>query len=219
MIRICVFIFLHTISFESFTQGISTRTFDSLSIVKQHKELHELFGFNKLLIKELEYSSLIALSFFNELDSTRIEFRKKSIKTTLNVRPTVSSLFFRKKAKRKYIIRINDNVNTPDITVDEVPFNAQIGLLGHEFCHIVDYQSRNFFQVIGRLFSYTSKKSKERFEKEIDQLTISKGLGWQLYDWSYYVLHTSDATNEYKNFKKQIYLEPDEIISIIEFSH
>ena len=46
-------------------------------------------------------------------------------------------------------------------------------------------------------------------------MTIKRGLGWQLYNWSFYVLYESDAKLEYKEFKKTIYLEPEEISEII----
>jgi hypothetical protein len=124
-------------------------------------------------------------------------------------------LIFRKKSKRKYVVRINNSAKDSIVILDSVPFNASIGLFGHEFNHFVDYSTRNIFGVIGRLIAYSSKKSKEKFEKEIDVMTINRGLGWQLYDWASFVLNESNATEEYKDFKRLIYLEPDEIKALI----
>ena len=143
--------------------------------------------------------------------NTKISFKEAKISTTLNTRPTVGSLLFRKKTNRHYIIRINTKNLDSLVLFNSVPFNAKIGLIGHELSHIVDYSNKGLRKVIGRLTDYGSKKNKELFEKEIDLMTIKKGLGWQLYDWSFYVLNHSIATKDYKDFKEQIYLEPKEI--------
>ncbi len=102
------------------------------------------------------------------------------------------------------------------ILLEDVPFNAQIGLFGHELAHFMDYRNRSFGKVLGRLFSYTSNKRKAHFEKEIDSMTIACGLGWQLHAWSHYVLYESSASVQYKAFKKQVYLTPEEIVVLIE---
>lgn len=104
------------------------------------------------------------------------------------------------------------------IQFNTIPFNAKVGLVGHELAHISDYNKRNFFGIIARLFDYSSKKSKAKFEKEIDISTIKHGLGWQLYDWSYYVLNQSNSSNKYKVFKEATYLTPSQIKSEINTS-
>ncbi len=156
-------------------------------------------------------SFLVAISYFPELANLRIQLKHKKIRTTLNVRPTFGSLVFNRKNNRKYIIRINSSLKDSIITLNEVPSDAQIGLIGHELSHIVDYRTKNFWGVISRAFAYLSKQGKTRFEKEIDGITIKHGLGRALYQWSNYVLHHSDASSKYKLFKSNIYMKPDEI--------
>jgi hypothetical protein len=102
------------------------------------------------------------------------------------------------------------------ITIDEVPFNASIGIFAHEFSHFVDYQNRTFGGVLERLWCYTSKKRKAIYEKEIDSMTVARGLKWQMYDWSYYALFQSKASESYKLFKKNTYLKPKEILEQID---
>ncbi len=189
---------------------------DSSTIISRIDSLNQVFSQNKLFTSELKTEILFSLSYFPELRSTKIIFKEQKIKTTLNTRPTLGSLLFRSKNNRIYVIRINNNVESSDITIDELSTQEKIGILGHEFCHIIDYQSRNFFQIMGRLFSYSTKKSKERFVKEIDMMCINRGLGWYLYCWSNFAVNESDASEKYKEFKREIYLEPEEIISIIE---
>jgi hypothetical protein len=50
------------------------------------------------------------------------------------------------------------------------------------------------------------------YEKEIDSMTVARGLKWQMYDWSYYALFQSKASESYKLFKQKTYLKPKEIL-------
>jgi len=194
----------------------SIRFLDSLSYSTQIDSLEVLFAYDKNIPGEHKLVILLALSYYPELDSSRIFFKEKKIGTTLNTRPTVFSLIFRKKENRKYVIRINNTQKKEKIVLNELPFNASVGLLGHEYAHIMDYRSRRFFGVVKRAFSYLSKKSKSKFEKEIDIYTIERGLGWQLYDLSNFILNKSDATDKYKKFKKRTYLTPEDIKVMID---
>lgn len=177
--------------------------------------LQKQYGYNKEIPRQYQFPVLLALSYFPELDSSRIVFKEAKIKTTLNARPTVGSLLFKNRTKRKYVVRINTTKRDSAVLLQDVPLNAMVGLFGHEFCHFIDYNQKGLFGVIGRLLNYTSKKAKEEFEKEIDQMTIERGLGWQLYDWSFYVLNYSNASTDYRAYKGLFYLEPEEIIELI----
>jgi hypothetical protein len=158
----------------------------------------------------------IAIAYFPELSNARIKIKLTRINTTLNVRPTLGSIIFNSRNNRKYVIRINSSLRDSIITIEEVPFDALIGLFGHELSHISDYRTRNFWRILGRGLAYLSKRKKEIFEKEIDCLAIHHGLGCPLYQWSFYVLSLSDASSKYKLFKRRIYLEPDEIKRLID---
>lgn len=164
-----------------------------------------------------ELAALVALSSYDELEQCKIKFRDTPLKTTASARPTVWSSLFKNPNKRTYIIRVNKHIGDSIIHISDVPFNAQIGLMAHELAHIKDFDQLNVFQLIRRLFSYSSKRKKEAYEKEIDRATIIKGFGWQLYDWSRFVLNQSCATKKYKSFKKGIYLQPEEIKNIIDY--
>jgi hypothetical protein len=188
---------------------------DSLLVVERLDTLRAAYGTNKRFISAVEVPALAALSYYPELKSTRIEFKLAKINTTLNARPTIGSLLFRSRGNRKYVIRLNEQQVDSIIRFQDVPFAGKVGVLGHEFGHLVDYSDRSFFGILGRLLAYTSKKRKAAFEKEIDLLTIQRGLGKELYTWSYYVLYQSNAQATYKAFKAQIYLTPEEILEII----
>lgn len=204
-------------TFFAFNQSVShIELIDSSIYLKKLDSFKQNFSQNKTVLNEYELAIYIALSFYPELSNSRINFKKAKIKTTLNARPTLGSLLFRSKKDRNYVIRINQEIQDSVINFNAIPFNAKVGLLGHEFGHILDYKDKTIFQVTKRLLAYSSKKTKAKFEKEIDMITIKKGLGWQLYAWANYVLNQSNASMKYKAFKKEIYLTPLQILNIIE---
>lgn len=163
---------------------------------------------------ELKTAVYSSLSHYPELQNNSIRFKQARISTTLNARPTLGSLLFRRKENRRYVVRINSRIADSIISVFHLSETAKKGILGHEFAHFADYETRNFWQVLGRAFSYLSKKRKAAFEQSIDTETIKRGLGIELYAWSYYVLYESNATVAYKNFKRETYLTPEEIQTI-----
>ncbi len=192
------------------------RTLDSLAFASRLNSLRENCSYRKTFLPEFETEIISALSYYPELDSTRIVFKEAKIKASLNARPTIGSLLFRRRVNRKYVIRIKPNTGDSVATLSQVGFNGAVGVLGHELNHIIDYSNRSFFGILGRLFNYTNKKGKRRYEGEIDRMTVEKGLGWQLYDWEDYVLNKSIAKAKYKAYKKAVYFSPDELITIIE---
>jgi len=194
---------------------LPVRNFDSLEYVAQIDMLEKQFGTNKKIPEDIKLEVLLTLAYFPELKNSQIKFKKGLISTTLNARPTILSVLFKNKENRNYIVRINKTKKDSMVTYNEVPFNAKIGLLSHEFTHFVDYLDKDIGGVANRLVMYINKHTKRKYEHEIDSLVVRRKLGWQLYDWSYFVLNSSDASKKYKKFKKYTYLEPEEILEIM----
>lgn len=157
----------------------------------------------------------LALSHYPELQGVQIEVSYSPIPTTLQVQPVPGSLFG-KRSKRRYRISINSDEDFEGIFFRDIPFNAKVGLVAHEMGHILDYEHKNFFQINGTALKFLAKGSQMRYEKSIDLLTIYKGLGWQLHDWADYSMIDSYASTDYKQFKKDVYYEPEEIIALME---
>ncbi len=215
-VRYSAFLFLLVASsFATHCQVTQVRSLDSLEFVSRLDTIRTKCTYRKTILPEFETAIYTTLSYFPELDSTRIIFKRAKIKTSLNARPTMGSVLFRKRKNRTYVIRIKPNEGDSVATLDQAGFNAVVGVLGHELNHIVDYSQRGFFGIIGRLLSYTNKMGKRKYEAEIDQMTIDRGLGWQVYDWEDFVLNKSNAKVKYKAYKRSIYYTPEDLLLLI----
>ncbi len=195
-ILIC-FLFLIITFYSSFSQKQNDQTYND-SIIKQ-------FESNKMLIPLFKYQIFKALSHYPELKNTKIVFKYKNIRTSLACRPSLISIFLRKN-KRTYNIFINrDTSKLKNAILLFVPINAQIGVIGHELAHIIDYQHKSIYGIISTGFGYFFTSYKSALEKRVDLIAINHGLKKELIEFSNYVINESNAPTEYKNYKKKIY--------------
>lgn len=176
--------------------------------------LEKEFSTNKTIIKKNKLQILTALSYYPELKENIIVFKEKEISTTMVSRPT-PSLLFRKRKRRIYTIIFNNKKDFEGVFFDELSFNAQIGIIGHELAHIVDYKNRNSLNIIALGIKYFFHSTRIKLEHKIDKIVIKHGLGWQIFDFSNYVLNYSNASAEYKKYKRKIYFKPEEIKKMI----
>lgn len=166
---------------------------------------------------------LTALSFYPELADLKIVFRLKKRKTPLASRPRLFSVF-RKKKNRRYLITISyaAKADLTPILFKNLPYNAQIGVLGHELAHVLEYNATSTFKLIGIGFSLVDGNFVDRFEWATDQRTIAQGLGYQLYDWSTYVRKalnipvwrgvSNNAASGVTTGAKERYMHPETIL-------
>lgn len=149
---------------------------------------YESFVFKKKFPKEIEAQVLTALSYYPQLRDTRIKFRFRKRKTPLTSRPRVLHVFLPKKW-RTHVITISSKTTESfaPILFSKLPYNAQIGVLGHEIAHVLEYKSQTTFQLIGLGFKIGKPSFVDQFEFDTDARTIANGLGYQLLDWSIFV--------------------------------
>lgn len=185
--------------------------------------LKSKFGNHKTLIASYEKQMLIALSYFPELKDIKIKFRLKNRETPLATRPTVLSMF-RSAKKRTYIITISKKSSNylDAIVFKNLNYNAQIGVLGHELCHISDYLNKGFGKMSNVVFiEIFSKKAVDKFEFNTDLNCINHGLGYQLLDWSINVrenlkrVNWLGAVNLTADEKSERYMNPSTITAIL----
>lgn len=151
-----------------------------------------------------------------DLQRERIRVRERSLSTTMAARPVLGSLLFRNRDQRSYVIEINTNVNFDGVLLQEVPVGARLGLVLHELMHIKDYRQRNVLGVAQRGLQYLSQRGKTRFEWEIDRMVLKAGLETYLLLWAHFVMEESEASEAYKEFKREVYMTPVEIFLDLE---
>ena len=98
-----IILFLLTFSLSA-QKKEQKRTMDSLYLYSIVNNLEKQYGYNKEIPERYKTAIFCTLSYFPELDSKKIVFKEKKIKTTLNARPSFLSVLFRTKNNRKYII-------------------------------------------------------------------------------------------------------------------
>lgn len=200
--------------------GIAQISFPSKSIDKelfdqQIEELKLKFGHHKKLPAGFELPCLIALSRYPELAHVKIEFVFKKIATTMAARPC-SNVLFRKGGNRDYRIFINtDAEKIKGVLLHQVPFNAQVGIIGHELAHILDYESKSAGGLVVTGIRYVSKKFRSRMEKETDQIAIQRGFGWQLYAFTDYLFTCKEVPASYLEYKKKVYYCPKDFLNML----
>lgn len=181
-----------------------------------YKMLKAKFGYAKKLPKGYETQALIALSHYPELKKIPIEFVIEKAYVPLSSRPAPLSILF-PWIKRKYLIVIsNQSVKEFEpILLKNLPYNGQIGVIGHELAHTVFYLDKSAWQVAGMGWGYaTSKNYQKSFERATDLRTVRHGLGYQLKSMSQYIYDKIEAEPSLRKAigeTKNNYYSPHEI--------
>ena len=184
--------------------------------------LQNEYGFNKTIPAEYKKQILIALSFFPELKNICIEFRVlKTCKAPLTTIPSFTSIL-KSPVERKYIITIRNlqSKSLEPILFEDLPYNAQIGVIGHELSHVVDFNSQSSLRLIADGVKHVSSKFVDGFEYRTDSICVAHGLGYQLLEWSKYVrmsLHRDNwigagNVEEEQKSKRERYMNPSTIL-------
>jgi hypothetical protein len=179
-----------------------------------YDNLKSSYGENLNCPEDYELSALIALSAYPELWDKNIEFVYSKGAYTMAARPAPLSLFKSRK-NRVYRVFINTESRNKGLLLHQVPFNAQVGIIVHELAHILYYTKRSSLGIIWDGISYSSKKFREKFEKDTDKEAIQRGYGWQVHNFSKCTMEMENVPEKYKKYKSKIYLTPDAILSII----
>lgn len=121
-----------------------------------------IYGRHKHFLKQYELQTLIALSYYRELENTAIRFKFHSINSSAQTTMTLGSIF--KKTDKKYIIYLNKDTIRTGMMLSDAPFEAQVAVLGHELSHVTDFKSRGFFELAlwALRVSFCKAKCKDR---------------------------------------------------------
>jgi hypothetical protein len=158
------------------------------SAVIHFERLKQIYGNNKEITPQYEKQIIYALSYFPELANAKIKFKiKNSTKGIISTRPTIGAIF-RRSSKRKYLVLIFQPSGPNTIPLfSTAGINGQVGILGHELCHILYFNNKTGLGLIGLGINHVSSKYMDQFERRTDSVDIARGLGYQLMAWKSYL--------------------------------
>jgi hypothetical protein len=162
----------------------------------QLQELRNKFGQHKKYTPEYEKLVLPALSFFPELKNYRITFKVRNHGAPLSTRPSYGSMF-RHASKRTYMVFISSDTSSQwkEIQLNRVPIMAQIGIIGHEISHIIEFKEKNTFGLIGLGVNHISTPYMNKFEFQADSIGIAHGMGDYFLVWAIHAREAFGATD------------------------
>jgi hypothetical protein len=211
MKRFLTILFLTTTAVNGFAQTPAEKIlFCEDEICSKLDLLKAEFSDNKTIPEEYEMQCLLALSYFPELKKENIEFVYSKGAYSMAARPAPLSLLGKKK-NRKYRIFINTESKNQGLLLHEVPFNAQVGIIGHELAHILDYTQKSVFRIMRDGIGYSSEKFRAKFEHATDKIAIDRGLGWQVLEFCSSTHESESVPQQYKEYKNRVYMTPASI--------
>lgn len=184
---------------------------------RRFDELHTVYGVNTVLPDGFELQALLALSHFPELRKVKIEFVVKKAVVPLMSYVRLRSLL-RGPEKRRYRIVISSNsfAAAEPMLLANLPFDAQVGILGHEIAHTVEYLEKGPFGMLGVPLCTLRRRCREPFEQGTDRRAIDHGLGWQLYGYYRYAWGVQRSAGNADGGFAKTYMTPREILSYME---
>jgi hypothetical protein len=187
-------------------------------ILSGNSETREFDSITKIICRQgnidttFIIASKIVLNKYPELENIHIEFVNRDIKTMMAARPTLLS-FFKQREKRNYIIIISTNLkNSSKLFFRELSANAKVGIISHEFAHILCYNNQSGFQLLFYGVKYLFNK--REIERETDKITIHHGFGKNLIEYVQFVYNSNLVSKSYLDLKKRNYLSINEIKEI-----
>ncbi len=122
---------------------------------------------------------------YNKLDNAHIEIKYRSRGSAMAASYTWWSIF-RKPAKRKYNVVINNKVSSTFMCFqfDHLSEKARDGVMAHELAHIDFFHSLNFFGFLKFIINQGLPNGLKKSERATDYHTIKEGMGKELRAWS-----------------------------------
>lgn len=172
------------------------------------------FGCNNEFDSLFLYARGIALSAYPELNNISIIYKKARIKTIMAARPAIWTVF-NKKDKRKYKIVLSNNPkNNCDSIFCRISSLALIGILGHEYAHLLSYNEMSTAQLA--FFGIKYVINKKKIERETDSMAIQRGFGNELLEFNRFVNESKFVSKNYIERRQNYYLSINEIERINE---
>jgi hypothetical protein len=167
------------LSRENNAQNIYYKNPDPQLVKQFYDSAHRVVNIdsNSLLKKQFDY----ILKFYPKMLVKNIEIKYNHSSSVVKTKPKFSSIF-KLPAQRVYRIYFSKKTKTTldSVLVENLSFNAQLGLIAMQVSVIEDMSTGGFFNFIGWYFKQLSSKAKRGLKTEAELKTLEVGLGFQL---------------------------------------
>lgn len=172
------------------------------------------FGQNKKIPAKFELQILEALSYYPDLKDVKVNFVERKVFAPLSALPELKSMFNPVNGRSyRVVISTKSAPEMERILLKNLPMNAQIGILGHELAHIIDYNTKSTTDLLAVAINYGINPVYHAwFEKSTDKRAIDHGLGWELYAYSKYVRTLFGSVERQVNLADDFYMHFNEIL-------
>lgn len=180
----------------------------------QFKALTNAFGNNKKFPPQYQWQCLLALSHYPELKETTIDFEVRPAFVPLYSWPEPISVIFPWIDRSfRIVISTESGPYFDPILFHKLPFNDQVGVIGHELAHTVFYQNKTSLETVITAVRYQFNQSFHiKLERDADFAAIAHGLGYQLYDYAFFVRKAfGRSLEQILSERGNTYLSPAEI--------
>ncbi len=175
----------------------------------------QIFIGNSEWTKQEQDLCYMAINSFENIDSTKIIFKKANIPCQGQAQPLLRTIL-RRPDKRTYVVKVQDCNHKNPLCFSILPDSAKIGLIGHELAHIIDYKTKNFFQITATGIRYTlSKKYKTKLEYQTDSLTIISNMGAEKLVFYKFITSSGLADDQYLRRIRKYYMNSEDIVRIM----
>ncbi|WP_326327848.1 hypothetical protein [Parapedobacter sp. 10938] len=173
----------------------------------------------KVIPSVIEEAVLQALSHYPALKETSIHFvfTDKLKKSIMAARPTIGSLF-KKRRNRTYKVLINPafKLDYGIESINQIPDSVMVGWLGHELGHIMDYENKSTWEMIGMGISYSlSRNYIRKAERLADAHAVDHGMAPYLVVKKYFILNHTELPQAYRDKIEALYLSPEDIDKLV----
>jgi hypothetical protein len=187
-----------------------------LNSISDLEVLRYTYGENKQIPKKYEHEILTALSHYPELKNVNIRFELTSrAAVPYGTKPSLASCFL-PRHKRVYTITILEEARGPmaSALIKNVTHDMRIGIIGHELCHVVQYNCRSCAALLKMIALYPLPFFKKKIEQGADRCAIMHGLGHELLLHAMYIRQIPGYTEQRPEINKY-YLKPAEIKDLL----
>src|SRR3546814_3737799 len=100
-------------------------------------------------------------------------------------------------------------------SINRIPDSVMIGWLGHELGHIMDYEHKNVWEIIGMGISYSlSRNYIRKAERIADAYAVDRGMGAYLVAKKWFILDHTELPQAYRDQIEALYQSPEHICKL-----